>query len=105
MEKERKLPEIFGQLDPRLNPFEAAVYMANYQKTYQKTFTPLNLQKELKIFKLHDPESFLNPQSCMLIIKGRIVIENDNGQEEPVKPVSRMRILAVSCDYPGIPGS
>ncbi len=93
---ERELPEIVGQLDPRLNPFEAAAYMANYQKTYQKTFNPLNLQKELKIFKLHDPEAFLNPQSCMLIIKGRIVVENDNGQEEPVKSINRTRKLAVS---------
>ncbi len=75
----KKTPTIVSQLDERLNVFEPVPLISDYLKTYQKSFKPLNLQKDTKIFKLHDPESFLNPSSCMLIIRGCVMKENVDG--------------------------
>lgn len=82
--------------DDRLKPFTGIPVLADYQKSFQKVFNPVNLQESKHLFRLQETEAFLDPRSIQLVIKGRIQKVNADGNLVNVPPLSRMETIQVT---------
>ncbi len=95
----KSIPTIESAMDPRLNMFNPVPLLVDYEKSFYKTFKPVTLSDDTKVFKLGDPQAFMNTKSLMLLIQGRILQLKDDGTSGPVPTVNRMTKLAVSLHY------
>ena len=96
MSRDGRAPDFVSKFDHRLNAFESVPVILDFQKTYQKVFNPINLQETTRIVRLHDADGFLDPQSAMLTIKGRILKNGSDGKPISILPTARMTKLTVS---------
>ncbi len=94
--KEKAQPSIAPAFDSRLNAFEPVPMVVDFHRSYHKTFKRINQQENTHIFRLYDPEGFMNAQSTAIRISGRIMALKEDGTTEPVKLLSRMKKLTVS---------
>ncbi len=97
MPAKKKESGVFNsQMDPRLDLFSPIPVRVDFERTFQKEFFPKDVASSTKVFTIQSDSAFLDPNSIVLKISGRIMIRNADGTESIIPPLQRSTKLTVS---------